>query len=212
MKSKGIRVAFVDDDRWLRDRLTHEMKGLEGYECVAACPSAEEALRILPGLAPDVVVLDINLPGMSGIECLRRLKPQCPETQFLMLTVYEENELIFQSLVAGASGYLLKRTSTKELLNAIRQVKEGGGPMSIAIARRVIQYFNQQGTARSDVETLSPRERQVLDLLVHGSAYKQIADELAVGIETVRTYVKQIYTKLHVHSRGEAVAKYLTPP
>jgi DNA-binding NarL/FixJ family response regulator len=157
-----------------------------------------------------VVLMDINLPGMDGVECVRRVKQLLPDVRCLMLTVYEESEKIFNSLLAGASGYLLKRTSTEELLDAIRQVHGSGSPMSSSIARKVVAYFNQMGAAKADsVAALSPREQQVLELLAKGSAYKDIAHQLSLSIETVRMNVKHIYAKLHVHSRGEATAKYL---
>lgn len=213
MKSKHtIRVALVEDDKWVRENLAREIAKAARFECLGSYPTAEAALAALPGQPADVVVLDINLPGVNGIECLRQLKGLCPDTQFLMLTVYEESEKIFQSLLAGASGYLLKRTTTTELLDAIRQVREGGSPMSSAIARRVVQYFNQMGTGASEMERLSPREREVLELLARGGAYKEIADQLSLSLETIRMNVKHIYAKLHVHSRGEAVAKFLRRP
>ncbi len=207
-----IRVAIVEDDRWLRENLASELDEAAGFVCVGAYPTAEEALKAIPGCRPNVVILDINLPGMDGIECLRQLRAGNPGTQFLMHTVYEESEKIFQSLLAGASGYLLKRSSTAELFDSLRQVWQGGSPMSSAIARRVVQYFNQMGEGASDMDRLSPREREVLELLARGDAYKEIADKLSLSIETVRMNVKRIYSKLHVHSRGEAVAKYLRRP
>jgi len=159
-----------------------------------------------------VVLMDINLPGMDGVACVRRLKELCPKVQFLMLTVYEESDKIFNSLLAGARGYLLKRTSTKELLEAIHQVQEGGTPLTDHIARKVVHYFNQKGERTSTIETLSPREKQVLECLAQGSSYKEAAEQLALSVDTVRMNVRHIYQKLHVHSRGEAVAKYLAKP
>lgn len=208
-----IKVAFVEDDKWVRDTLAGEIGGEAGFECTGSYATAEAALAALPGQSPpDVVVLDINLPGLDGIECLRRLKVQCPRARFLMLTAYEESESIFQALQAGAGGYLLKRTGSRELLDAIRQVREGGAPMSSAIARRVVQYFNQMGSGAPEMERLTARERQVLELLARGGAYKEIAEKLSLSIETIRMNVKHIYAKLQVHSRGEAVAKYLRFP
>ena len=209
---KTIRVAVVEDHEWLRERVMLKISQAAGFVCVGGYRTAEDALAALPAQAADVVVLDINLPGLSGIECLSRLKPQCPQTQFLMLTAYEESEKIFQSLLAGASGYLLKRSDTAELLEAIRQVQEGGSPMSSAIARQVVQYFNRMGAGPTGVEQLTPREREVLELLARGAAYKQIAADLDLSIDTIRMNVRHIYAKLHVHSRGEAVAKYLQRP
>ena len=214
MKTRDIiRVAFVEDDKWVRESLVSEVSQDAGFECVGSYPTAEAALTALPGRhPPDVAVLDINLPGISGIECLRQMKALCPATRFLMLTAYEEGESIFQALQAGASGYLLKRAGLVDLLGAIRQVREGGSPMSSAIARRVVQYFNRMGDGAAEMEKLTVREREVLELLARGASYKEIADTLSLGIETIRMNVKHIYTKLQVHSRGAAVAKYLRRP
>jgi DNA-binding NarL/FixJ family response regulator len=172
--------------------------------------SAREALANIPKEKPDVVLMDINLGGMSGIECVRLLKPLVPETQVVMLTVFEDTDKIFSALAAGASGYLLKRMPPAKLLEAIRDVHEGGSPMSAPIARKVVQSL-QPGPAAlaGDAINLSPRERDVLDGLAEGQAYKQISDKLGVSIHTVRNYIRRIYEKLHVCSRTEAVAKYL---
>ena len=207
--NKIIRVAVVEDDEWVRENLAREIGGSAGFECTGSYATAEAALAAIPARPPDVAVLDINLPGIDGIECLKRLRTSCPNLQFLMLTSYEESEKIFQSLRAGASGYLLKRADTAEVIDAIRQVYEGGAPMSSTIARQVVRHFNQLGDSASELPQLSPREREVLELLARGAAYKEIADQLALSIETIRMNVKHIYTKLHVHSRGEAVAKFL---
>ena len=204
-----IRVAIVEDDAWLRDNLVSEIGNTAGYSCLGAYATAEAALQAIPALCPDVVLMDINLPGMDGVQCVRRLKERCPEIQFLMLTVYEESESIFNSLLAGARGYLLKRTPMGEVLEAIRQVQEGGAPMSDHIARKVVQYFNHKGARGSALEALAPREAQVLEKLAGGASYKEVADQLSLSIDTVRMNVRHIYHKLHVHSRGEAVAKYL---
>jgi DNA-binding NarL/FixJ family response regulator len=206
-----IRVAIVEDDEWVRENLVREIGQSTGFFCLGAFRSAEAAIEGVPSLKPDVVLMDINLPGMDGVQCVQRLKELCPEVQFLMLTVYEESDKIFNSLIAGARGYLLKRTSTQELLEAIRQVREGGAPLTDHIARKVVHYFNQQGTRDSSVETLTPREKQVLEKLSQGASYKQVAELLSLSVDTVRMNVRHIYGKLHVHSRGEAVAKYLSP-
>ena len=203
------RVAIVEDDAWIRNNLARELAKAPGFSCLGAFGTAEAAVEAIPALSPDVVLMDINLPGMDGVQCVRRLKELCPEVQFLMLTVYEESENIFNSLLAGARGYLLKRTPMDKLLEAIRQVQEGGAPMSDHIARKVVQYFNQKGTRVSALEALSPREAQVLEKLAGGASYKEVADQLSLSIDTVRMNVRHIYNKLHVHSRGEAVAKYL---
>jgi DNA-binding NarL/FixJ family response regulator len=207
--NKPIRVAVVEDDAWVRENLAREIGSAAGFECGGSYATAEAALAAIPLRPPEVVVLDINLPGIDGIECLRRLRTSCPNLQFLMLTAYEESEKIFQSLRAGANGYLLKRAGTAEVIDAIRQVHEGGAPMSSSIARQVVRHFNRLGDEAPGLPQLSPREREVLELLARGAAYKEIAGQLALSLETIRMNVKHIYTKLHVHSRGEAVARLL---
>jgi DNA-binding NarL/FixJ family response regulator len=207
--TSGLRVAIVEDDEFIRQRVTEEIRNVPEFSLVAACGSAEEALEVLPGVRPEVVLMDIGLPNMKGTECVRRLKVLLPRVQVLMLTVYEDSRQIFQALLAGASGYLLKRTKQTDLLEAIRQVRDGASPMSGHIARKVVQHFNQVGARSQQIEQLSPREKEVLELLAQGLAYKEIADKLALSIETIRMNVKHIYSKLHVHSRGEAVAKYV---
>jgi DNA-binding NarL/FixJ family response regulator len=207
--SSAVRVVVIEDESWMRDNLAQEINRGLGLHCVNSYRTAEEALQGIPADQPDVVLMDINLPGMDGVECMRRLRGILPEVRVLMLTVYEESEKIFNSLLAGASGYLLKRTATAELLEAIRQVSEGGSPMSSSIARKVVAYFHQLGEDKSETSVLSPREQQVLELLARGAAYKSIADQLSLSIETIRMNVKHIYAKLHVHSRGEAAAKFM---
>jgi DNA-binding NarL/FixJ family response regulator len=204
-----VRVVIVEDESWLRENLSQEINRGPGMQCVNCYGTAEDALQGIPGDRPDVVIMDVNLPGMDGVECLRRLRATLPDVRCLILTVYEESEKIFNSLLAGASGYLLKRTGTAELLEAIRQVADGGSPMSSSIARKVVAYFNELGEKKSDSLALSPREQQVLELLARGASYKAIADELSLSIETIRMNVKHIYSKLHVHSRGEATAKFM---
>jgi len=206
---RSIRVAVVEDDEWVRDSLAEQIQGCPQFSCVSRHRTGEEALRDLPASPPDVVLMDINLPGMSGIECVRRLKERLPDVNILMLTVYEESEKIFDSLKAGASGYLLKRSPQQELLEAIADVHAGGSPMTGAIARKVVQFFKQLGQPARELEALSPREREILERLGEGAAYKEIADTLVLSIDTVRMHIRGIYRKLHVHSRGEAVAKYL---
>ena len=175
--------------------------------------SAESALAALPSAKPEVVLMDINLPGLNGIECVRQLKPLLPVTQFLMLTVYEDADHIFNALMVGATGYLLKQTPRNELLAALKQVHEGGSPMTSNIARKVVQSFQRQSPAgdTDDVE-LSPREAEVLELLARGYLYKEIAEALAISLPTVNTYIRRIYEKLHVRSRAQAVAKYAHIP
>jgi len=209
LSPKPVRVVIVEDEIWMRENLVREINNNPGLCCVNSYRRGEDALEGIPADRPDVVLMDINLPGMDGVECVRRIRTILPEVRYLMLTVYEESEKIFNSLLAGASGYLLKRTSTSELMDAIQQVFSGGAPMSSSIARKVVAYFNQIGEDKSDTSALSPREQQVLELLAKGAAYKNIADQLSVSIDTVRMNVKHIYAKLHVHSRGEAAAKYM---
>jgi DNA-binding NarL/FixJ family response regulator len=181
---------------------------------VSIIEDAERAISSLPSERPDVVLSDINLPGMSGIECVRLLKPQMPDTQFVMLTVYEDSNCLFEALAAGASGYLLKQTSRQELLHALQDVFAGGSPMSSNIARKVVQSFRREEPQLDESIKLTPRELQVLQLLACGDLYKEIAEELKISIPTVNTHVRSVYTKLHVRSRGQAVAKYanITPP
>ena len=171
--------------------------------------STESALESLPATRPDVVLMDINVPLLNGVECVRRLKPLLPQTQFLMLTVYEDADHIFAALAAGAAGYLLKSTRRMELLAAIEQIMQGGSPMSSGIARKVVQSFSRPAAAPSEWEGLSPREQSVLELLTKGFLYKEISDSLGVSVPTVNTYIRRIYEKLQVHSRSQAVAKYL---
>ncbi|BCU78422.1 response regulator transcription factor [Luteolibacter sp. LG18] len=204
-----IRVAIVEDNDWIRENLADQIGGARGFECSGVFRSAEDALKALSHDAPDVVLMDINLPGMTGIECVRLLKAQLPEIDVLMLTVCDDHERIFESLKAGASGYLLKRTASSALLQSISDVHRGGGPMSGSIARKVIEFFNKKGIPSPEIARLSPREREILDHLADGAAYKEIADLVGLAFDTVRMHVKSIYRKLHVHSRGEAVAKYL---
>jgi DNA-binding NarL/FixJ family response regulator len=207
--NKLIKVAIVDDEVDLRENIAGYVDSAKGFRCLSVYSSAEEALVHLPKEKPDVVLMDINLGGMSGIECVRQLKPQMPATQVVMLTVFEDTEKIFSALAAGASGYLLKRLAPAKLLEAIREVNEGGSPMSAPIARKVVQSLQPAVASADETTALSPREREVLDGLAEGQAYKQIADKLGVSIHTVRNYIRRIYEKLHVCSRTEAVAKYL---
>lgn len=204
-----VGVVIIEDDAWMRENLEREINCSQSLRCLKTYRTAEEALRDIAGDRPDVVIVDINLPGMDGVECVRHLKAIVPTAQCMMLTVYEESEKIFNSLLAGASGYLLKRTTTQELVEAIRQVRDGGAPMSSSIARKIVAHFHHAGAQKSDVATLSPREQQVLDLMAKGVSSKGIASQLSLSIETIRMNVKHIYSKLHVHSRGEATAKYL---
>jgi DNA-binding NarL/FixJ family response regulator len=202
-------VAIVEDDAGIRENLQALLNGSTGYRCVCVCGSGERALVDIPHHRPDVVLMDINLPKMSGIECVARLKAKMPDLLVVMLTVYDDGDSIFRALKAGASGYLVKRFASDKLLEAIEDACNGGAPMSCQIARKVVQFFHQAGPTEDRSENLSPRERQILDLLVAGCFFKEIADQLGIGGETVRTHVNHIYQKLHVRSRTEAVVKYL---
>ncbi len=203
-----VKIVIVEDETWLREDLVKKINATQEFLCVNSFRTAEEALEKISTNEPDVVLMDINLPGMDGVECVRRLRVKLPQVKYLMLTVYSESDKIFDSLLAGASGYLLKRTNTAELLEAIQQVRAGGAPMSSSIARKVVDYFNKIGEQKTDTPTLSPREQQVLELLAKGAAYKKIAEQLSLSIDTVRMHVKHIYAKLYVHTRSEATAKY----
>lgn len=207
----NILVSIVEDDAPARAILADWVHRAPGFRCAGRYGSAEAALAALPQEKPAVVLMDINLPGISGIECVRRLKPLLPATQFVMLTVYEDADHIFNALAAGASGYLLKRVSRGELLAALRNVFSGGSPMSSNIARKVVQSFQRPAPPSEAVE-LSPREREVLELLARGYLYKEIADSLQISGPTVNTYIRRIYEKLHVRSRSQAVAKFTHVP
>lgn len=201
-------VAVVEDDPRLREQLLQILENIADIKCVAVCNSAEEALEKIPPQAPDVVLMDIKLPKMSGIQCVAELKKQLPETQVIMVTIYEDSDRIFKALKAGASGYLVKSGPPDQLIAAIRDVFAGGAPMSGHIARKVVQHFHLIGPAPRESDNLSPREQQVLDLLAMGFIYKEIGAKLDIGTETVRTYVKNICQKMHVRGRLEAVAKH----
>jgi DNA-binding NarL/FixJ family response regulator len=204
-----ITVSIVDDDAGLRDSISRFLRTARGVKFLSAYASAEEALVALPAEKPDVVLMDINMASMDGIECTRRLKTTARDTQILMLTVYEDTERIFRALAAGASGYLLKRAAPAKLLEAIREVYTGGSPMSGPIARKVVHSFRQGTPSTKESDALSERERQVLECLAKGFAYKQISDELGVSMDTTRTYIRRIYEKLHVHTRTDAVVRFL---
>lgn len=201
-------VIVVEDDAGLREQLVKILNSAPRIRCVGACASAEEALEVIPARKPDVVLMDIRLPASSGIECVAALKQILPNLPILMLTVYEDSESIFRALKAGANGYLIKSSPPSKLLEAIADVAKGGAPMSSPIARKVVQHFHLVGPAPSCAQDLSPREREVLELLASGYIYKEIGDKLGIGTETVRTYVKNICEKMHVRSRLEAVARH----
>jgi len=204
-----ITVAIVEDDPQVRQSLVGIVKRGSGVQCVGAFGDAEEALRELPRLQPQVGLMDINLPGMDGVECVRKLSALLPDMQMVMLTVYDNTDAIFNSLAAGASGYLLKPVSAAQLLAAVKDVYVGGAPMTSNIVRKVVQTFKQPSGAARETENLSAREQEVLDFLAKGYLYKEIAEQLGIGYGTVHTYIERIFKKLHVRSRAQAVAKYL---
>ena len=204
-----ITISIVEDNDKLRGTLAKVIGRAEGFRFVSDYATAEDALADLPKVKPEVVLMDINLPGMNGVECVRQLKQLLPQTQVMMLTVYEDTENIFSALAAGASGYMLKRTSSKELLEAIQELHRGGSPMTMHIARKVVQSLQKSAPAELPGESLSEREQQVLDHLSHGLMYKEIAEKLGISYETVHTYIRRIYEKLQVRTRTEAVAKFL---
>ena len=204
----NISVSIIEDDAQTRRILTDWIDSAEGFSLVGEHDSAESALTGVPREKPLVVLSDINLPGITGIECVRQLKVLLPQTQFLMLTVYQDDDHIFQALLAGATGYLLKKTPRTELIASLRQVHAGGSPMTSSVARKVVQAFQQYSQSLApDLVNLTPRELEVLNLLAQGYAYKEIADTLAISMPTVATHIRRIYEKLHVHSRAQAVAK-----
>lgn len=204
-----IKVCIVEDNADLRESVAQVLNQTPGLRCTSTYGSAEAAVRDLPAQKPDVALVDIHLPGMNGIECVRQLKARLPQMQVLMLTRYEQSDMIFDSIRAGASGYLLKHIPASELVQAVEQVHAGGAPMTMQIARKVIAHFQQIPKPASDVEKLTAREQEVLNFLAKGYLYKEIADNLKISINTLRNHLRAIYDKLHVHSRTEATVKFL---
>ncbi len=202
-----ITVSIVEDDDGFRAGLVRLLGSGQDLRCLSAYPDAETALEKIPADNPDIVLMDINLPDMSGVECMRRLKPRLTTTRFIMLTVYDNPDHIFEALTAGATGYLLKETPPAGILNALLDLQTGGAPMSSQIARKVVDFFHLGSSSPTD-KTLSPRELEILQGLAHGDLTKEIADRLGIRFSSVRTYMRRIYEKLHVHSRAQAVAKY----
>ncbi len=209
MSKATTTISIVDDDSDLNEKIGAYLAKTSDYRCISSYTSAEEALANLPKDQPDVVLMDINLGGMSGIECVRQLKSLLPDTPVVMLTVFDDSDKIFRAIAAGASGYLLKRMPPAKLLDAISEVINGGSPMSAPIARKVVQLLQTMPVPGDENTGLSERERQVLDGMAAGQIYKQMAEQMGVSVHTIRTYIRRIYEKLHVRSRTEAVAKYL---
>ncbi|MES2571964.1 MAG: response regulator transcription factor [Verrucomicrobiota bacterium] len=207
--SHGVRVALVEDDSSTRELLVEWFFEAADFQCVGAYGDVESALEALPRQLPDVILLDVNLPGISGVEGARRLKQLLPQTQIVMLTVYEDSEHVFAALAAGAAGYLLKETPREEILAAVRDVQAGNSPMSGHIARKVVQFFQSAPALPEAGVGLSARELEVLQLLARGYLYKEIADSMQLSLHTVTTYIRRVYEKLHVRSRTEAVSWYL---
>lgn len=203
---EAIRVSIVEDIPEIREGLRFIINQTPGFACASVYDNAEQALQELPALHPDLVVMDINLPGMSGIECIRRVKALSPQVQFVMFTVFEDSEQVFEALAAGASGYLLKKTPPHKIIDALQELQEGGSPMSTAIARKVVASFQKQPPT-NEVNKLSVREKTILDYLAQGLLYKEIADRLAISTGTVRQHIHNIYEKLHVQNRTEALNK-----
>ena len=203
------RIIIVEDNNVVRSSLEELVNSIPGCECSACCATGEEALKVVPRLKPDLVMMDIHLPNLSGIECTARLKQQMPALAVLILTVYEDEAKIFQALKAGASGYILKRSDPREIVQAIDEVLAGGAPMTSSIARKVVDSFREPAGGGTAESALSRRETEVLQALSKGLANKEIAEELCINVETVRWHLKQIYEKLHVHGRTEAALKYL---
>jgi DNA-binding NarL/FixJ family response regulator len=202
-----IRVSIVEDLTEVREGLVELIQSDEELLMVGSFKDAEAAAEKLPALRADIVVMDINLPGMSGIDCIRTIKEKCPDTEFMMFTVYENDEKVLQALKAGATGYLLKRTEPKRIVESIKELNQGGSPMSSNIARKLLTLFVHEKT-KTKKEALSDRENEVLQLLADGLLYKEIAERLFIGHGTVRQHIHNIYEKLHVHNRTEAVNKY----
>ncbi len=204
----AVAVSIVEDDPQARKIIAGWISRASGFRLVGEWGDAESALKLLPEKKPDVVLMDINLPGMNGVEAVRRLKPTLPATQFVMLTVYEDADHIYNALSAGATGYLLKQTPRDELLSALGDVHRGGSPMTSNIARKVVQSFKRASAPVPAGQELSPREQEVLELLARGYLYKEIAERLNISVPTVNTYIRRMYEKLHVRSRSQAVAKF----
>src|SRR5437588_9664889 len=209
-QTKSRSVALVEDQPEIRDSWARLIASFPDFTCACMCSSGEEAMRLIPPLQPDVVLMDIFLPRMSGIECTARLKGLLPHTRILILTAADDEEMVFPALEAGADGYLLKQARPADLRDALNEVLNGGVPMTSGIARRVVEYFRERGKVRDELVNLSAREKEVLLLLSKGYSNKEIAANLSLSVETIHGYLKHVYEKLHVRSRAEAVAKYMS--
>ena len=207
LNENTISVSIVEDIDEIRNAMSVLINGSPGYECIHVYTDAEVALQYLPSADVDIVLMDIGLPGMDGIECMKILKPNMPKTQFMMCTVYDDDDHIFHALRSGASGYILKRTSPAQILESIRELYEGGSPMSSEIARRVVESMHTSKKHSKEVELLTNRESEILDYLAKGYLYKEIATELFISKETVKKHIHNIYDKLHVQNRTEALNK-----
>lgn len=205
---KQITISIVEDLEAIRLGVVQAIGESDDLLCISSYERAEDALEELPALKPDITLMDINLPGMSGIECMKKIRTQCPEMQFMMFTIYDNSEQVFEALTAGATGYLLKKTPHDQLLDALRELHGGGSPMSTHIARKVVSAFQQTATEKQQDNPLSAREQEVLKLLSRGYLYKEIGDRLAITTGTVRQHIHKIYEKLHVQNRTEALNKY----
>jgi len=203
-----IKVAIVEDNKTVREGFETLLNRTPGFKCVCACGTVGDALKRIPGTQPDVVLMDIQLPDATGVECTAKIKQQMPTVQIVIVTVYEDSERIFQALRAGACGYLLKRAEPEKVIAAVREAREGGVPMTPEIARKVIGQFRQQAADAARVEDLTDREREVLEHVMHGLGNKAIADRLSVSVAAVKWHLQHIYEKLHVHSRTEAALKF----
>jgi DNA-binding NarL/FixJ family response regulator len=203
-----IKVGIVEDNKTLREGFETLLNRTPGFQCVCTCGTVADALKRIPKAQPDVVLMDIQLPDSTGVECTARIKELMPSVHIVIVTVYEDSERIFQALRAGACGYLLKRAQPEKIITAIQEAHEGGVPMTPEIARKVIGQFRGQATTRQEVESLSDREREVLEHVMHGLGNKAIADRMGVTVAAVKWHLQHIYEKLHVHSRTEAALKF----
>ena len=202
-----IKVSMVEDINEVRESISRLLQGADEFALVSSFENAEQAEKHLPVEQPDIVIMDISLPGKTGIECLQKIKDKCPGTQFMMYTIFEDDEKVFQALEAGASGYLLKKTPKEKILEALKELYEGGSPMSTQIARKVIQAFQRSKTVSEEEKSLTKKEKEVLDLLAKGFLYKEIADQLSITINTVKQHIHSVYEKLHVTNKAEAISK-----